>query len=349
MLNKYNFISMEYISGKIKIEKDLKGSNLLFVIAHVYDWYDEKIVLNGEGCINDGYLVFKINNGLEAGLYEILAIKDEQGNILYGNENNSLNPIDAFSINNIKEKNALEICKNVHFKRESFFTKPKYICSRDKAIPFDVCIFCKNIKIDVNAQYEDIEVIPYEYLKMTSEVNYINSFFKEKVNIDLIVHSEQYEHDIPSVVFYMTNIMALNYEQAKEYALKKADILNNIYTTLLGSHGTYFAIVTLNKKEKMSQISMMDTRYKGNLLLWAENGFNIRQYYKYLNKDNSYLIVYMKLLNEAKNEESRMLQYYRYWNILEGIALLKKFSKLKLKKWDGTIVYNKIRKRIKYW
>ena len=139
----------------------------------------------------------------------------------------------------------------------------------------------------------------------------------------------------------MCNIMALDYEQAKEYALKKADILNNIYTTLLGSHGTYFAVITLNKKEKMSQISILDTRYKGNLFLWAENGFNIRQYYKYLNKENGYLTVYMKLLNEAKNEENRMLKYYRYWNILEGIASLKNFKKMKMKKWDGTIVCNK--------
>ena len=341
MLDKYNFISMEYISGKIKLSKNWNNKKLIFKIARVYDWYDETITLSGEGIVKDGYLLFKINNGLEKGLYEILAIKDEQGNVLYGEESNNINPIDAFLINNLKEKNALDICKKVHIEREAFFTKPKYICNKDKAIPFDVYIFCKNIKIDVNAQYEDIEIFPYEYLKMTSEVNYINSFFKEKVNIDLTVHSEKYEHELPSAVFYMCNIMALDYEQAKEYALKKADILNNIYTTLLGSHGTYFAVITLNKKEKMSQISILDTRYKGNLFLWAENGFNIRQYYKYLNKENGYLTVYMKLLNEAKNEENRMLKYYRYWNILEGIASLKNFKKMKMKKWDGTIVCNK--------
>ena len=36
-----------------------------------------------------------------------------------------------------------------------------------------------------------------------------------------------------------------------------------------------------------------------------------------------------------------MLKYYRYWNILEGIASLKNFKKMKMKKWDGTIVCNK--------
>lgn len=341
MLDKYNFMSMEYISGKIKFKKNCINKKIIFEIARVYDWYDEKITLKGEGTIKDGYLLFKINNGLEKGLYELLAIKDEQGNVLYGEENNNINPIDAFLINNTKGKNALDICKKVHLERDTFFSKPKYICDKDKATSFDVYIFCKNIKIDVNAQYEDIEIFPYEYLKMTSEVNYINSFFKEKANINLTVHQEKYEQEIPSAVFYMCNIMALDYEQAKKYALNKADILNNIYTTLLGSHGTYFAVVTLNKKEKMSQISILDTRYKGNLFLWAENGFNIRQYYKYLNKENSYLTVYMKLLNEAENEENRMLKYYRYWNILEGIASLKNFKEMKMKKWDGTVVFNK--------
>jgi len=86
---------------------------------------------------------------------------------------------------------------------------------------------------------------------------------------------------------------------------------------------------------------MLDTRYKGNLLLLAEQGFNIRHYYEYLNKDNNYLTVYMKLLNEAKNEENRMLKYYRYWNILEGIASLKRYANNSMKRWDGTTIYNK--------
>ncbi len=341
MLDKHNFMSLEQIKGKFEYTKDLIGTNLVFVIARVYDWYDEIIRLNGKGKINNGYLFFEINNGLKTGLYEILAIKDESGRVLYGDENNNTNPIEAFFINNDKELDVISICKKIHLNRESYFAKEKYICAKNKAIPFDVFVFCKNIKIDVNAQYEDIEIYPYEYLKLTSEVDYINSFFKNKIGIDLTVHSEKYEHDIPSAVFHMRNIMAIDYEQAKNYALRKANMLNSIYTTLLGSHGTCFAVVTLNKIEKMSQISIMDTRYKGNLLLWAENGFNIREYYKYLNKDNGYLEVYMKLLTEARKEEDRMLQYYRYWNILEGLALLKKFDRYNLKSWDGTIIYNK--------
>lgn len=241
----------------------------------------------------------------------------------------------------------MKLYYNIYRLREEKYNRPRYKVNEKVAIPFDVYVFCKNIKNSVRAQYDDVEIFPYDYLKLTSEVNYINSFYKDIINLQLTVHQERFNSSIPSAVFRVTNIMALNYEEAEEYALKKVDILNNIFTALLGSHGTYFSVVTLNKKEQMSKINMLDTRYKGNLLLLAEQGFNIRHYYEYLNKENSYLIVYMKLLNEAKNEENRMLQYYRYWNILEGIASLKKYEDNSMKKWDGTVVYNKNGNKIK--
>ena len=58
--------------------------------------------------------------------------------------------------------------------------------------------------------------------------------------------------------------------------------------------------VTIAKND-LSKEEIEETRYKGNLLLFAEQGFNIKHYYEYLNRENSYLTVYMKLLNEARN------------------------------------------------
>ena len=87
MLDKSNFLSMEYISGRIKYENNIDDTTLIFIIAHVYDWYDETIRLEGNFKIEENSLLFKINNGLESGLYEILSIKDTKGNIIAGNEN----------------------------------------------------------------------------------------------------------------------------------------------------------------------------------------------------------------------------------------------------------------------
>ena len=345
-LIKNNFVSMEKICGKITESTSIENGIYEFVLARVYDWYDEVLRIKGE-CINKGdYVEFKINNGLEKGLYEILAIKNEKDILVYGDEKKNVHPIGAFTINSSKSINAIDVCKQIHVNRERMFNRPKHLCNNGKGKIFDVYIFCKNIKIGVLAHYDDIEVFPYEYLKITNEIEYINSFFKEKAFIDLVRPEEKYTKEIPSAVFHVSNIVALNYDDAKEYALQKADILNNIFTVLLRSHGTYFAVIILNKTERISQISLLNENYKGNLLLLAENGFNIRQYYNYLNKNNSYLIVYMKLLNDAINEKSRLLKYYRYWNILEGIALLKNFKKKKMKNWNGDLVFNNKNKEI---
>ena len=139
----------------------------------------------------------------------------------------------------------------------------------------------------------------------------------------------------------ITNIKATSYEEAEKYALDKVDILNNIFSLLLRSHGEYFATVVLNTNDHMSKINMYETRYKGNLLLFADQGFNVLHYYKYISKNNSYLKVYLKLLNDAIKEEDRMMRYYRYWNILEGLASHKRYNNNPMKKWNGDIFKNK--------
>lgn len=86
---------------------------------------------------------------------------------------------------------------------------------------------------------------------------------------------------------------------------------------------------------------MLETRYKGNLLLFADQGFNVLHYYKYISKNNSYLKVYLKLLNDAIKEDNRMMKYYRYWNILEGISNHNNYSNRTMKRWNGDKVKNK--------
>ena len=93
--------------------------------------------------------------------------------------------------------------------------------------------------------------------------------------------------------------MAYSYEEAEEYAINEAEKLNSIFTVLLHSHGTIFATMTNGKKERKYKTTILDTRYKGNLIYWAENGFNIRHYLKYVSESNSYLSVYLKLLRDV--------------------------------------------------
>ena len=133
------------------------------------------------------------------------------------------------------------------------------------------------------------------------------------------------------------NIKADSYEDAEQYAMKKVEIVNNIYSILLKSHGHFFANVTMNTREKLSRLNIFNTRYKGNLFLFADQGHNVRHYYKILSQKGSYLNVYIKLLNEAIDEENRMMKYYRYWNILEGISDHYNLENNDMKRWNGSI------------
>ena len=78
MLNKESYELNEKIIGKINVGIEIKEGDysLIITLTRVYDWYDETIRLEGNFKIEENSLLFKINNGLESGLYEILSIKD---------------------------------------------------------------------------------------------------------------------------------------------------------------------------------------------------------------------------------------------------------------------------------
>ena len=116
---------------------------------------------------------------------------------------------------------------------------------------------------------------------------------------------------------------------------------------LLKSHGHFFAAITMNTTKEISRLNIFNTRYKGNLFLFADQGHNVLHFYKSLSNKQSYINVYIKLLNEAIDEENRMMKYYRYWNILEGISEHYNLDNNDMKKWDGTIVKNKKGKVVK--
>ena len=52
-LIKNNFVSMEKICGKITESTSIENGIYEFVLARVYDWYDEVLRIKGE-CINKG-------------------------------------------------------------------------------------------------------------------------------------------------------------------------------------------------------------------------------------------------------------------------------------------------------
>lgn len=341
ILNNNNLKYKQNISGKFYLNKKGGTIDCIFCVARVYDWFDSLIEIPGEIVVENNEARFNVENELEKGLYIFLGVYTVEGKAIVGNRKDNLNFLEAFTVEGNIKKTPTELYNLVVNIREQSFNRAKGEHSEQRTSKYHVYIFAKFIKLGTRAQYDDIEIYPFDYLKMESEVNYINRFFDTYKDVSINVKGDRFESSVPAAVFCIRNIYAESYEKAEKYALAKADILNNIFTALLRSHGTFFATVVLNENEKMSKISMLDSRYKGNLLLLAEQGFNIRHYYKVIANKNSYIRVYLKLLNEAMKEHDRMLSYYRYWNILEGISSKKDFVNKEMRTWEGTIVKNK--------
>lgn len=331
-----------YVSGKIKgIDVGVEGKhNIRVKLARVFDWFDQAFWIDGIGIFSKGIMNYSIQNTFEKGIYIVLCVSLNE-EVICGRENDNSHILGSFCIGGSLEKNPIDLYKFIVETRERKFNEPKGDYQTPGTVPYNVFIFAKNIYAQTVAQYCDVEIYPYDYLTMESETNYINKFFKHFPGIDINVHKEKFEREIPAAGFCVNNIYASSYDEAQQYALRQVEILNSIYTVLLRSHGEFFASLVFNTKEKITRISMLDTRYKGNLLLLAEQGFNIKHFYKYLSTSNSYLQVYLKLLNEAMNETNPMLQYYRFWNIAEGIASKKQYQLKKMKKWDGSSVISK--------
>lgn len=346
MIDKETFNKDEIISGTIKCDGIKDGEYKINVIlTKVYDWFDEKISVIGKCNIINSSLHFEINNNFDKGLYTIIKIADVNGTFSIGKEVNEY-ILGAFKVMG-NNSNSIELFKKIYTRREMNFSKEKTLSNSKDAKIYDVLLFSKNIMVKTIAQYDDVQIIPYEYLGCKSEISYINNFIKNNTELGLAFKKEKFDSSIPCCVFFVKNIKASSYEDAENYALKKADLLNSIYSMLLKSHGHFFAIVTMNEDEKMAKLNIFNTRYKGNLLLYADQGHNVLHYYKELSKKNSYINVYIKLLNEAIDEENRMMKYYRYWNILEGISEHNKLENNDMKNWLGNDIKNTKNKVIK--
>lgn len=341
MFEKHEYKKGEIINFYCKNDRGLfyKNIKISLQMAQVFEWYDCSKYITPEVEIEDSDIKISFTNNLDSGVYVLVSILREDGTSILGEKNNIENYIDCFYSDYKCKDTASCFYNRIKEKRKWNVQRPKFRIEEKNVKPFDVFVFAKNILLSTVADYEDIQVVPYEYLSSISEINYINKFFNERVNtIEFKVREEIAKENKPSVVFVIQNIMAFDYNDAEKFALEKIDCLNNIFSLLLKCHGTYFGIITFNTKDKMTKINILDTLYKGNLFLLAENGFNIRHFYSYLSRNNTYLNVYLKLLNEAIKENERLLKYYRFWNILEGLANTKNYENKVMKKWNGNIV-----------
>ena len=316
------------------------GDIIKVEVVKVHDWYDEDFDIDGACNINEGMVNIDCKCTLDKGLYLILCLKNIEGAVIAGYTHDTTRILDAFIVDGTSEMSPIEMYQSVVNNRNELFCLPKYKSDNEGSIPFDVAIFIKNINVDVQVNYGDIELIPYKKYSLLSEVEYINGFLLD-VGYDLKFDVNKYCSNRPAAVFRITNIYATSDDEAVDFAIKRAGLVNNLFTLMMQGNGSFFAVVVFDKNKKAAQFRPIQPNYVGNLLKWINQGHFIRTYYDALKDSNSYLKLYIKLLTDAMNEEDKIIKYYRLWIVLEGIASIKNYEKEEMKKWNGDVVKNK--------
>lgn len=318
----------------------IDGETIKVEIVKVYDWYDEVEYLEGFCNKKDDLFQIECENKLCQGLYLILCLKNHEGVVIAGKSHDSTQLLDAFTVKGTSDKSPVDMYQSLVNNRKHLFNLPKNDFENNEASPFDIAIFCKNTNADVRVMYGDIELIPYNQLSLGNEIEYLNAFLSDEGYV-LNYDKNKNGSKLPSAVLRIANVFACTDDEAVDFALKKAELINNLFTLMMQGNGSFFAVVVFDKNKQAAQLRPIQPHYVGNLLKWINQGHFIRTYYDAMKDTNTYLKLYIKLLTDAMNEEDQMIKYYRLWIVLEGIAGLKKYDNEVMKKWNGEIVTNK--------
>ena len=304
-------------------------------IIRVYNYFDVQQKYHINGSIKNGNELLLVFDDFENGLYVITELKVDSIKLNMVFEKKKGLTIFVGDTDYILDK---DIYTKILLNRTSYFNRLKVLSTKNPK-NYAVFLFCKNLMVANNVTYDDITVIPYKYLTRHDDLNFVQQYINENYNIKINIDYKLFDKSIPTTVFAVSNIVADSGQKAEEYALSKAKLLKNLYSSLLNSHGEFFAVTILNNTDKTSMTNLYDNRYKGNLLLYADQGYNIYKYYLSLRNDKKFSLCF-SMYNDAIKENDRFMKYYRFWNILEIIAESKNFTSSKMKKWDGTIVKN---------
>ena len=160
-------------------------------MCKVYDWYDASFNMKVEATVSNNVLSFILPNSFDKGLYAVISITIKD-TVVYGKANDNENCETVFLISE-KSINALSLYRKILKERDSYISKPKFRIEDKSASSYDVFLFIKNLDISYNAYYDTIQVYPYDYLRCTSEIEYINEFIQKNTNINIVVNQEYFE------------------------------------------------------------------------------------------------------------------------------------------------------------
>ena len=126
----------------------------------------------------------------------------------------------------------------------------------------------------------------------------------------------------PVAVIHFPSLVAVDAEEALNYAVEEANILLLALSLSRDAGGIIFDTVVLYKKTGQAVKFNVPSPYVGNLLtggLAGENFESVRHYVKGISRAemNRFLV---GLYRDARRERTRDFQYVRYWQLLETMA-----------------------------
>lgn len=330
-----------YVFEASVVHEDYRGSCLLELIR-VYDWYDTRLMINMNCNIVNGILHVDLDNKLEKGLYLLCSISINDTTVILGKrEKEGFSVITSFYTGR-DFRVSQQVLHDSYFKviehREEVFIENKGDLENGNTL-FDCYAFVKNMKTDSIIQYGDIEVIPFDEYKALSESQMMDSFFTRRgIPFD---YSSEIKCGFGSVI-YMRNVLSDDKgDYAKKLIHKKAGIITNLFS--LSNHDNCQIISTVihNLSTGIYYINIDDPHYQGNLLRLCNQGFAIREEYRYLLENETNLNVFVKLFNEAEVEKDVQATYFRFWTLLEVMAEAHDIKDEDMTRWDGTVVISK--------
>ncbi len=193
---------------------------------------------------------------------------------------------------------------------------------------YSVYTFVKDVLVSRKVKLQGLELLPTGTgLDRLDHLRFVNSFLdsQTKANIEFAYEDNlrnTVRQNNPVCVVHFPYIVASSPEKAKEYSVKRTNLLLEALSILRDAGGEVFDIVVNDLQTADAVNYTVKSSYVGNLStghLSGEKPSRLEGYIKGLEASptNRFLT---KLFKQARREETPDFQYVRLWQILELMA-----------------------------
>jgi len=207
-------------------------------------------------------------------------------------------------------------------------------------------VFLKNCLAHSLLECGDFEIVPFDGLGCTDELNLMQTFLTRfqpgSLNeTDRVI--EQAKRGQPTVVVHFRRLAAPSTDACFILAEQQAELIACLLAIQRHSYASVVGTIIQDLTAGASRWRVRVPNYTGNLLGGVLAGESAETLSKRLAavQHNDSLQLYVKLFREAREEQDAEFAYYRFWTLLEMIARAKNLAGQPLLDWDGQPIMNR--------